>query len=414
MKAAPKTATLSQATPPTNTGITLSELTNTRRNAPKVTDADFRSKVFGQFGLDVSNNWFYPETPYEHFDKKDPELQDGYQDHIAEWYKQKHPDSEVWLPLNKQEAEDSSEQYFVRAAINSTEAEFSHLGKLCFFKADKAYTPHDPGRSRSTFFRLEWGPVPDQKWCSPPAIIPVSSETESKDFTFSTKPDCTYWLTLRSINRAYREQLSNHTYVIKGAEATCPYLTIEFKREEHKTSEVAENQLVVFAATALYNRVRLRRDQLLAVKGADSMASWTENDFADIKHYGIAFTQTLATFYQAIPKLHTNSDPSNLFFREGYPWNGMLLRQIALERASLPEGYTTIQKWLNEIHNWGLGDYSEGVQNDIRLSISAKDKEHVSIGRISLNEELRAQIGLPVERHGLDESSSRASEQRSE
>lgn len=86
---------------------------------------------------------------------------------------------------------------------------------------------------------------PHPQWLGPPLIKKASVP---KTFSFDIRPDCQYWLSMRSFNPKYAQLYPEHVFVLRE-QITCPYFTIEFKKDDGSTLK-AENQ-VATAAVAL-------------------------------------------------------------------------------------------------------------------------------------------------------------------
>lgn len=282
-------------------------------------------------------------------------------------------------------------------SIGENEAKFSHHGKRYFFKEDKIFLPKDHGRCSSTYFKLEWGPTPDNAVLHCPPLLKTSTSDKNNTslFGFNTNPDCTYWLTLRRMNENYRRQVDWITYVLPGANVTAPYLTIEFKKD-HTSVAVTENQVAVSAALILYNRFRLRcrrleADRLEAEERGLKAEVWNEDKFADIKHYGITFSACVARFYIGRPSLSFETLATGAKLQDS--WQGCTLRPLAKYSADDGGEILHIQRWVNEIHNRGLGEHSSEFVLDVQkmlVHMGAVDEEDVSF----LPEEFAA---LPLE-----------------
>ncbi|KAJ9633958.1 hypothetical protein H2199_009157 [Coniosporium tulheliwenetii] len=373
---------------PASTAATSTSNNNKTKSgtSPKVTDKNFRSAILDRYGIHISEK-IEMNSPFRHFSTKDPELA-GFEGRIADWYQQTHPDCHVWLRLNRGEAANQAEQYRNMRSIRENEAKFSHRGKNYFFKEDDIFSPDDPGRCSSTYFKLEWGPTPDDKHLRrPPPVKPsASDEEDARPFAFNTNPDCTYWLTVRRLNSTYRQLVTTVTHVLPDANVTAPYLTIEFKKD-HTSFDAAENQVAVSAALILFNRVRLRCRRL-EVCGRKP-ETWTEDDFADVKHYGIAFSACEASFYIGRPSLSFGVLAAGAELQ--HPWRGCTLSRFTICNAVHEDEILEIKRWVNEIHNWGLGEHSRNFVLDVKgvLVHSPGGRDRISL----LPEEIAA-LGL--------------------
>lgn len=103
-------------------------------------------------------------------------------------------------------------------------------------------------------------PKENSYWRIPPFLGNTADEV---DWSWDLHPDCTYWLPLKGFNPRYRFQIQNCTSVRKWI--TCPYFTIEFKRDG-LSEDVAVAQVAAAGSLALFNRYRLH----LEVRKAES------------------------------------------------------------------------------------------------------------------------------------------------
>lgn len=346
-----------------------------KSKAARVTDSTFRNDVLRRYGIVIKVQHDL-RTPYEHFQTFDPQQDPPFAQDIPSWYRTRPyaQDSQVWLHLDDTDAQAVARQYVNLDACKENEAAYSYRGKNWFFKTDETIPPSSRERINTTYFKLEWGPTPDGKLLrAPPQLDPA--DVDQAPFAFASQPDCTYWLTLNRMNPDYRDAVPTLTYALPIVNAVCPYLTIEFKRD-NESYEIAENQLAVATALVLYNRVCLRCERLQACNVPES--AWAQKDFDDIKHYSIGLSGSEARFYLATPCLQFDSTPE-----AGVDaiWRGCSLTNFRLIKVTSTDGVLRMRQWVNEIHYWGLGKYSEQFVFDIKGILV----QHVGgLSRISL------------------------------
>lgn len=164
--------------------------TSTSKNKPaRVTDTDFRTAVFERYGITVGTKHDM-RSPFQHFGTDVPPMEHA--ERVVHWYQheQKKIDCHIWLSWTREQARNIAEQYRCMVALKENEAKFSHRGKRYFCLEDDIVLPVSDTRSNTTYFKLEWGPIPDDELLRcPPQINGPSMEPA---FTFTTKPDCTY------------------------------------------------------------------------------------------------------------------------------------------------------------------------------------------------------------------------------
>lgn len=333
---------------------TASNKTATNKSATNK-DADFREATLAVYGITFVKQPHFFLDPHDHFKTERPSTTDS----VSQWYQKSHPSCRVWLELNRSEAERIAAQYQLLVRQGENEAKFSYRGKTYFFLEDDTVDSLNPGRDSKTFFKLEWGPNPDNvKLSRPPVLRPTTRE-----YAFNNNPDCTYWLTLHTFNSSYRATIPQLLFVLPGPRVTAPYFTIEFKKDGSDLLQ-AEDQLAGSVALILYNRLQLRCRSLR--ESGRTPDTWGHQDFADLKHYGIVFAGHEASIYMASPTLEfqdtvLSTDPV------WTPWRGCSLVPLSVLSANEAELVIDLRRWINEIHNWGLGAYRKAVQFDVKL-----------------------------------------------
>lgn len=387
-----ESTTISSSRPPTSktfstvldSETSISRAQASKNKSPRVTDKNFREDVFPRYGITVTDEPDY-RSPYEYFGTDDPK-ENGYGNRVQDWYqiKQGHKDCNVWLSFGEEDASRIAKQYRNMMTIKANEAKLSHRGKIYFFREDEIFGPDDEDRGSSTYFELEWAPNPDGKrLCCPPEV-----ENCGSAFTFTTNPDCTYWLTTRRMNIDYRKSIGSYTFVLADVGAAAPYLTIEFKKDG-QSFEAAENQVAVSATLILYNRYRLRCDRLKAQKAGKERL--TLEDFSDIQHFGIAVNGSEPSLYVLRPRLVVDNSVSHDDIDLKFRWRGcdMVKFNNMLELRQVL-GVLNFAEWINELNNWGLSKHSQQFVIDIKgLVLKAPGG-----ARVSLSDEEKAKLGI--------------------
>ena len=194
-------------------------------------------------------------------------------------------------------------------------------------------------------------------WKIPPLIFDPKSVRQKgyQEYNFDIRPDCCYWLNVFAYNQEYVSQVETWTYVHQQ-EITCPYLTIEFKRD-HASEEQARLQVVAAAAVALYNRFELR-NRRLQTQGAQ----WTEALRKVIRHYGLTFSGSKYTVWVIEPRSSTSA------------WDGCVMRRLAFGYCEHIADVRKLVQWINEIHCWGLTTHARRCQKDVKLTMEAHQR----------------------------------------
>jgi len=324
---------------------------STSHGTANATDRAFRDTVLRGRGI-VFTDALTLETPYAHFRTDIP---NGIKT-VMSWYQDRCglPECAVWHEKDHDLAVQQATQYRMMVRLQENEVKFSYRGKQYFFKDDSLIPPEEAIRGSSTYFKLEWDPQPDGQLLQAP---PMQADNVNEEvFDFYTKPDCTYWLSHRRFNAAYRNHISWLTHVLEPAGAISPYLTIEFKKGAHPTAQAAENQVAAASALILYNRTLLRCKGL--AKQGKAKHSWNSNDFSDIKHYGITFAGKEATFWIILPTIETGGTED--------PWRGCSIGRMFTRNAGEPDEVLGMKEWINEIHHWGLNEYGRELERDVK------------------------------------------------
>jgi len=182
-------------------------------------------------------------------------------------------------------------------------------------------------------------PDKDSYWDVPPALD--ESQRVDLDWGFDMRPDCSYWLSLRGFNAVYRAQVQNCAYVIKDR-ITCPYLTIEFKRD----GQVA----AAAGSVALFNRCRLRKTCVETLS-----RNWELDDAKTLKHYALKFIGPSYEFWMMSPVLYADGT-----------WNGCTMTRLFGYVRTEAHGVREFANWINEIHRWGMSVHGPACGNDVK------------------------------------------------
>lgn len=219
----------------------------------RVRDADFRCKVLLPRGITIPAA-IEQSDPFAHFGTPKPD--DRAQYHTLEC------DTAVWLNLTDEAKKQVSLEYHCMQHDRLCEAEFASFAREHLLRRDRRSLEYRETRAWRTERMIELVARPaasdSSKWRPPPAIATANAP----EYSFDIRPDCQYWLSISSFNPEYTRLFGRYVYVHQRR-ITCPYLTVEFKRDE-STLELAQNQVAVAAAVALYNRSLLKLGRLRA------------------------------------------------------------------------------------------------------------------------------------------------------
>ena len=189
---------------------------------------------------------------------------------------------------------------------------------------------------------------PEKGWEQPPVL---DRTAPYKPYNFDIRPDCSYWVSLQAFSPEYRQIVSEYVSVRKDR-ILCPYLTIEFKKDD-STLRKARNQVAVASALALYNRWKLKKDRLVAVK-----KSWSERHEKVLKHYALTLAGRSYEFWCIEPALDSQGG-----------WIGCRMYRLFQNKCESRKGVSWFVSWINEIHRWGLTVHGPSCERDIKYCI---------------------------------------------
>ena len=340
---------------PTNS-VSRSSGTSKKLKAASPYGDDFVQRVLEPRCIKIS--WSYPLKAYKHFNVDEP---NG--DRVC-YYTEKReaPCSSVWLESGDAFVSDIVQEYSCMSQRRLCEAEFAAFARETLLKRERRAqgTPQAiEGRCWKTERLIELVAKPiTHLWRRPPLVGREYAKLDDKSYTdygFDLRPDCAYWLSLQAFSPDYKVHVQEHIHVVHDT-ITCPYLTIEFKRDDVE-DQAAFNQVAAAAALALYNRYLLRRRSLDLAK-----QKWDQQHLKHLKHYGITFTGSSYSIW-CIHAVLTNR----------YYWNGCHMERVFLGNCERAISVRDLIDWINEIHCWGLTVHGPECQKDVKVSLKAME-----------------------------------------
>jgi hypothetical protein len=145
-----------------------------------------------------------------------------------------------------------------------------------------------------------------------------------------------------------------------------PYFTVEFKKHGQSINQ-ATWQAAAAASVALYNRYLLK---LAALKVKES--EWTESDKDQLRHYILTFVSA----EYAIWILRASFDITDS------TWNGCIVKRLCSSMCTAPAGVRKLERWINEIHRWGLSKHAAGSQVDVKTILEYNDVDTSALDTI--------------------------------
>lgn len=318
--------------------------TSTRTVYAKPTDADFLETILAKRA--ISMELLPSQSATAHFG-----TQALFGPRIP-FYKQlqRCSDTAIWLDGGDGFENDVVREYRYMTANGLCEAEFATYAKETLLKRDARSLDDPLNRLWMTERMVELVAKPEGKstrWNEPPQL---DHNIQCKPYRYDIRPDCSYWLSLQAFNPEYKNQVREWVYVM-NKRITCPYFTVEFKRDE-SSIDAAINQVATASALALYNRHQLKQERR-AIWGQQ----WTKDDIDSVRHYGLTFTGDSYTFWCTTPK----TDPSN-----NHSWLGCTMRRVYQSDCSFKQGVKFFVDWVNEIHRWGLTMHGPACEDDVK------------------------------------------------
>ncbi|KAI0486007.1 hypothetical protein F4859DRAFT_351288 [Xylaria cf. heliscus] len=331
---------------PSATGSVTSESTSLsirtkKKRVAKITDVDFIDTILEPHGITIQDEEDTDQDPITHFSIL--EMPRGYQLRL-EVYRGKF-ELDVWLEPN---IEHIQREYKAMRAYSCNEAEYQTFALSNIFLDEPRHPdlPEDGGDKRWLPIRMVQfvRKLPQSKWLPPP---PIPGWNPPKRYDWDIRPDCTYHVSLQAFQPGFRSNVRRHVSVVQQR-AFCPYLTIQFKKDEENL-DTARYQVAVSSAMSLYNRYLLKSLALQA-----SGDSWLEEDQSQMRHYGITFTGSDWNLWCTVPKT----------FAE---WTGCTMSSICSADCRTLAGIQQLVELLNDIHYWGLEVHGKSCKRDIHV-----------------------------------------------
>lgn len=344
------TSRLPQVTTPASEVSTTSS--EKKRKAPSPYDKDFGVRVLEPRSITINKNE-YSVKAHKHF-----EVQQANGSRVEYYTNTRRATAlQVWLNNDESLVQDIVREYSCMDRRNLCEAEFASYARETLLKRDGRVLDLDQEERNSLWLperMIELVAKPTVAvWTRPPLVGKPAEigDTSHTDYEFDLRPDCAYWLSLQAFNPDYRTQVKEYVYVLNRT-ITCPYLTIEFKRDDSE-EQVAWNQVAAAAALALYNRFRLRQEALGQHCDLKQLQV--------IRHYGMTFTGSCYSIWIILPQVTPQSK-----------WRGCRMDRLFQGDCTTQAGVRDLIDWINEIHCWGLTLHGPECAKDVKLSLKAR------------------------------------------
>ncbi|KAL9043428.1 MAG: hypothetical protein Q9214_003387 [Letrouitia sp. 1 TL-2023] len=310
-------------------------------------------------GITIDDSGIPPPDPFSHFHTKKPV---NYRDLDG------LEKSTIWLDADPAFTENINREYKYMDRYHLCEAEYASFAKENLLKREPREEILDNTEDATQRFRraermLEFVCKPDKgtEW-EPPPLCSSLDVQEYPTYNFDVRPDCSYWVSLHAINSRYAGQVESFLHVAQER-IICPYLTVEFKRDDGSLEKAME-QAATFGALALYNRYRLRK---LAVSDR-----WAHEQECQLRHYVLTITKSRYKLWCVRPNLQDGK------------WNGCNMKKIFVASLVSEQGVRSFVDWVNEVHRWGLDNHVESCEGDIKLIV---EKYNYRVSTQSSNKE---------------------------
>ncbi|KAJ2975219.1 hypothetical protein NUW58_g8419 [Xylaria curta] len=317
-----------------------SSIRSRKEIAAKVTDADFTEFVLEPYGIAIQQKGMKRDLR-KFFNILD--LPSESQDRLNIYKKSFALD--VWL---EPDAKHIIREYKAMQVYGCNEAEYSAsaLRDIFLDGPRHPWLPQEDGEKC-------WLPVrmlqlvrkpPQDEWHAPPLIDPLR-----KRYEWDIRPDCAYHVSLQAFDASFRTDVQQHVSVVQKR-AFCPYLTVEFKKDEDSLA-TARHQVAVASAIALYNRYRLKR---IAIQMSGD--EWSEEHRNQMRHYGITFAGSSWNLWCTVPKTFPD-------------WTGCNMFTIHSGDCCILADVQKLVSTINDIHYWGLQIHGKSCKADIYAKI---------------------------------------------
>ena len=322
----------------------VSAVTTSKSQTITIRNPEFRNQVLEPRGIAINVDYRSVGSPEVHFGVPDP----------SDYAKLPGmEDATIWLHTDERFLEDVQREYRFMSYHQLCEAEYASFAKENLLRREPRHQLPDitgtpGGRLRRVERMVEFFCKPGSidGWHEPPIVRPSDGSTYPS-YDFNIRPDCTYWLALHAFNPEYVSQVHEITAAPQDR-MTCPYLTVEFKRDD-TTLDKAYDQVATFGAVALYSRYRLRAQTI------DEGQDWTPEQTGHMRHYALTATGTRYLFWCIRPKLRNGE------------WNGCEMEKVFGDKFDKKGGVKNFAHWINAIHRWALTEYLDSCEKDVKL-----------------------------------------------
>ncbi|KAF1957616.1 hypothetical protein CC80DRAFT_48061 [Byssothecium circinans] len=327
----------------------------TASSAARLGDKTFEDSVLAPRGIVIVRQQPFVD-PFGHF--KSPIPTEGKR--VEHYYSQ--PGLEhctIWLEGDKKFLKRQNDEYTYMKFTKKSGAEFQQYALEKFFKNEPRQLTLEDHRGYlcervvNTTLKPEDG---NALWAEPPETC---HHLSIAPYSFDIRPDCSYWISLQPFNKNYQGKVQGVVSVQE--DLLCPYLTIEFKKDDQAgaSQRKAEQQVAVAGSLALYSRYLFHKSMLDLLE-----LGYAEEYWQEIRHYGITFAGPEYKIWVLKPTVnYSNGD-----------WQGCTIS--ILSAGDLVRDIVAVDdlvNWTNEIHRWGLLIHGAECHKDARIRLYCTD-----------------------------------------
>ncbi|KAL1642397.1 hypothetical protein SLS58_005471 [Diplodia intermedia] len=333
--------------------------TSTVKSA-SIDDVDFEAAVLKPRGVVIlqKHTELRYEYAFQHFGN-DKAPQTG---KAAHYLKHHDPEIEVFIDGGPDFEKSVAKDYKTADSWRLVERRFLNLSIKYFLRQQTMDMDHE---KTGVFLPERWDeeniqPDPVTDWNA----FPILAEDENtRPFSFNISPGAMYWLSLQAFRVKFTFIAINYVH-IHEERALTPYMSVEYKRESRDDEPAGYrkglNQMACSSILSQYSRYKLR---LRAMRMRPS-PMWTDADSLAIRHYGLTICGADYDVWLAEAQVSKTGE-----------WLGSRIRRLQYGHLKEEECTNSLVDWVNEIHHWGLGKYSEWVREDVQFLADKDGRE---------------------------------------
>ncbi|KAF9641746.1 hypothetical protein BFW01_g1729 [Lasiodiplodia theobromae] len=325
--------------------------------ASRTADARFDAEVLTPRGITIDQHAGDIFEPWSHFNTFEPPT-----DGLSHFYRSLPglENTTVWLEGDADFIETVLHEYQTMRDLEENEAEHAAYAIEALLKREPRSQYLGDDRPWKPERKIEFPTKPEPLW-EPPPLLPLDASNDRgvvRPYGFNIPPDCSYWISLQAFNPHYRSHVKR-VVSVRQKRLLCPYLSIEFKRND-RTMRQAISQVAVASAIALYNRYNLKLERM---RRTASTAPWDARHAAVLRHYGLVMAGRSYQFWC-----------TEAVLGEDEAWKGCRMFLLFESECDQRQEVRKFVDWINEIHRWGLTVHGPDCEDDVKHCIQQASK----------------------------------------